>query len=149
MGALVWSFLLRRVLSRLPRLASPCCHCQGTAGWDWDWPRCWLSPHLQASVGWWGCRGVLVWVLRVGWSHPAQRGEELAVPSRAAVRGCRCHFVLRVCCSCLPARLGGGCERPPRSPCLAEVQQNTSIVSRSLSAASQEQRIKCSSEEDN
>lgn len=148
MGAFAWRFLLRKVLSGLPGLTPPCCAVRARGGGTGLGAGCPRVSGLRCGGG--GVAAVLMWMLWVGWSqqHPSEE-RSWPVPGRAAVRGCRCHFVLRVCCSCLPARLGGACERPPRSPCLAEVRQNTSIVSRGLSAASQEQRIKCSSEEDN
>lgn len=125
MGAFVWSFLLRKGLSGLPELPCPCC--QGTVGWHW--PRCWLSPHLQALLWWWRSRGSAP-VGAVGGMVPAaaQQGEELPVPCRAAVRGCRCHFVLRVCCSCLPAGLGGAARGPRGHPALLKCGKTPQLL---------------------
>lgn len=71
----------------------------------------------------------------------AQRAEELVCPQLCRSEG----LLLSLC----PAGLLQLSPGSGGSPCLAEVRQNSSIVSRGLSAASQEQRIKCSSEEDN
>lgn len=72
---------------------------------------------------------MLMWMLWVGWSqqHPSEE-RSWPVPGRAAVRGCRCHFVLRVCCSCLPARLGGAARGPRGHPALLKCGKTPQLL---------------------
>lgn len=171
MGALVWSFLLRKVLSGLPGLSSvrarwggtgcavavptlqvfPCLSPHSrfwggcptlqalgphTPGFPVAVPHsrlCCGCPHtpvfsvavptLQAVLCWWRCssRAHVGAVGGMVLHSPERREGERSrpVPSRAAVRGRRCHSVLPVCCSFLPAGLGGAARGPrghPASP---------------------------------